>query len=165
MSSFRIRPRFKRIVDYTPERVAELFEQGLARPDAPCEGTVNPGHITLRIPEEEQHYWSPQLAIAYEACEEGTEIRGLYGPKPAVWSAFFYGYAIIALLSLFLSMWGFSLMMLGKPAPQLWGLLGLGAGALALYLIAQTGQKVGAEQTFTLHHFFEETVGERVHIH
>lgn len=165
MSSFRIRPRFERTVYYTPEAVQELFEKGLARPDAPCVGKVRKNHIVLYIPEEEQHYWSPQLSMSLYEEEEGTLITGVYGPHPSIWSAFFYGYAIIALLSLFLSIWGCSVWMLKKDPWMLWGLPVLGAAALILYLVAQGGQKVGAEQTFTLHHFVEETVGERAHIH
>jgi hypothetical protein len=37
-------------------------------------------------------------------------------------------------------------------------------GLAILYFVAQTGQKMGAEQTFQLHHFFEESIGETVHI-
>jgi hypothetical protein len=37
-------------------------------------------------------------------------------------------------------------------------------GLVILYFIAQTGQKMGVEQTFQLHHFFEESIGETVHI-
>lgn len=164
MSSFRIRPRFQRTVYYEPRRVEEMFRNRLARPDAPCIGTVIEGHITLRIPPEEQHYWSPQLSLSFEASEEGTEINGIYGPHPSVWSAFFYGYAAIGLLFLFVSVWACALWMLKKDASIAWGMPVLAGLAVVLYMVAQGGQKVGAEQTFTLHHFFEETVGEKAHI-
>jgi hypothetical protein len=36
--------------------------------------------------------------------------------------------------------------------------------AVILYVFSQVGQKLGAEQTFTLHHFFEEVVHQKVHI-
>jgi hypothetical protein len=164
MSSFRIRPRFERMVYYEPRRVEEMFRERLSRPGSPCVGSVIEGHITLRIPEEEQHYWSPQLNLSLEETEEGTQINGIYGPAPSVWSAFFYGYAAIGILALFLSIWACALWMLKKDVSVAWGLPVLGGLALVLYLVAQGGQKVGAEQTFTLHHFFEDTVGERARI-
>ena len=40
----------------------------------------------------------------------------------------------------------------------------LAMAALVLYLVAQFGQKIGAEQMFTLHHFFEDSIGHRIHI-
>jgi hypothetical protein len=40
----------------------------------------------------------------------------------------------------------------------------LGLAAVVLYIIAQFGQKLGVEQTFTLHHFFERSIGSRIHI-
>ncbi len=165
MSSFRIRPRFSRTVYYTPDRVEEMFREGLEKPTAPCIGKISKRYITLHIPEEEQHYWSPQLSMSIEEHDEGTEIHGTYGPHPNIWSAFFYGYAAIAIVSLFVGIWGCSLWMLKKDPWVLWGLPVLGGIALVMYIVAQGGQKFGAEQTFTLHHFFEETVGEKAHIH
>ena len=35
---------------------------------------------------------------------------------------------------------------------------------IIIYLIAQAGQKIGAQQMFDLHHFYEETLGEKVYI-
>jgi hypothetical protein len=152
------------MVHYDPRKVEEMFRQRLAGPDVPCVGSVIEGHITLKIPAVEQHYWSPQLNISLEESEGGTEISGIYGPHPGVWSAFFYGYAAIGLLAMFLSVWACALWMLKKDASIAWGLPVLGGLALVLYMVAQGGQKVGAEQTFTLHHFFEDTIGGKTHI-
>jgi hypothetical protein len=147
------------------QEIQALIEEGLTKEGCDCTATVSPGFIVLRIPPEERHYWSPQLTITLEETEEeGTVIRGLYGPNPTVWAMFFYGYAALGILGLFTAMVGTSQWMLKKPAPILWALPVFAGLALILYVIAQTGQKLGAEQTFTLHHFYEDTVGKRVHI-
>ena len=147
-----------------PEEFEELIKELLSMNNAPCTGKIMRGHLRLFILPEEQHYWSPQLSVSYEEHEKGTLVRGLYGPKPNVWALFFYGYAVFGILAMFASMWGLALLTMDKNAWPLWIVLGLAIATGALYMIAQTGQKLGAEQTLTLHHFFEDAVGERSHI-
>lgn len=147
-----------------PEQVEANIKNQLAQPGCPCIGRVIPGHIVLKIPTELQHYWSPQLDLSIEPHEEGTLIRGLYGPNPSVWVMFAFGYGAIAILAMFIAIIGFSQVSLGGNAPILWALPVLGGIAIGLYVASQIGQKLGAEQTFTLHHFFEEAIDAKVHI-
>ncbi len=164
MTSFRIRPRFQVIAKNKPEGVEAELRARLAKEDCPCAGRVITGHAILKIPPNKQHFWSPQLDLSLESHEQGTLIRGLYGPDPNVWVLFTFGYGAVGILALFISIFGFTRVSLGLNAPILWVLPGLGAIAVALYIASQIGQKLGAEQTFTLHHFFEETIREKVHI-
>jgi hypothetical protein len=165
MTSFRIRPRFELWVPESPDAVQARIHSRLNDVRDICNGTTIPGHIVLKIEAEEQHFWSPQLSLNLEAQDEGTLISGLYGPNPNVWLLFTFGYGTIGMLALFISIFGFSRMSLGMSAPILWALPVLGAAAVGLYLASQIGQKLGAEQTFTLNHFFEEAIGRRVHVH
>lgn len=162
MTSYRIRPRFQQRTHWPMERVQDTLKAKLAEPGSPCRGLIIPGYIVLRIPHEERHFWSPQLSVALEESPEGTVLRGLYGPSPTVWTLFLFGYASLGLIALFISIIGFSRMSLGLNASILWILVLLGLVALAMWLTAQMGQKVGAEQTFRLHHFFEEAIHEKV---
>lgn len=165
MSSFRIRPRFTASLPMKVEEVAKLFQAKLDEECACCEGRVYLDTVVLQIPEVERHYWSPCLTITLEEDEnDSTFIRGLYGPAPNVWAIFTYGYAAIAILAMFAGSYGLSQLALDKSPWMLWTVPGFLFLGLVLYLIAQTGQKVGAEQTFTLHHFYEDTIGERTHI-
>jgi len=147
-----------------PAEFVAHMEQELKKEKVPAIGKLNKGYMRFFILPEEQHYWSPQLGISFEEHEKGTLVRGLYGPRPNVWALFFYGYAVFAILALFASMWGMALLTMDKDPWPLWIVLGLAIASGILYMIAQTGQKIGAEQTFTLHHFFEDAVGERTHI-
>jgi hypothetical protein len=166
MTSIRIRPRFKDTYSLTPRELEELVRAKVKEPDCPCTAKIIPGFINLRILEKEQHFWSPQLSLSFELDEEGekTIIRGLYGPNPTVWAIFTFGYGAISILALFLGFYGFSQFSLGQDSSILWSLPILGVAAIILYLVAQFGQKLGVEQTFTLHHFFEELVGHRIHL-
>lgn len=164
MSSFRIRPRFKHLVTKKVEEVEceiiafledtqEIYTAGFLQ-----------GHTHLLIPVKERHFWSPQLHLSTEQTEEGTIIRGLYGPNPTVWGLFFFGYLALGMAFFFTGIWGLSKWSLGQPAGILWALPILAAAALGLYLIAQMGQKVGAEQMYRLHHFYEEIFEDKVKI-
>lgn len=122
------------------------------------------GHITLAIPTIDRHFWSPQLSLSFEETEEGTIIRGLYGPNPTVWAIFFFGYIALGILALFALVAGSSQWMLGMGAPILWAIPVCAVVALVMYFVAQAGQKMGAEEMYRMHHFYEDTVGSVVHI-
>lgn len=167
MSSIHIRPRFKAKYRMTPEEVTEAVRSHMATLDCGCSAKILPNFIVLRIRQQDQHFWSPQLSLSFEKDEEDdsfTVIRGLYGPNPTVWAFFTYGYAALGIIGMFLGMYGFSQYSLGQNAAVLWALPILIILALILYLIAQFGQKIGAEQMFTLHHFFEDSIGHRIHV-
>lgn len=167
MTSVRIRPRFKAKYRMKPEEVGDLVRKHMAELDCGCSAKILPGFIVLNVRKQEEHFWSPQLSLSFEVDEENKEftiIRGLYGPNPTVWALFTYGYAALGILATFLGMYGFSQYTLGQNAAILWSLPVFAVLALVLYLVAQFGQKLGAEQMFTLHHFFEDSVGHRIHI-
>ena len=167
MSSIHVRPRFKAKYKMKPEEVVEGVQNYLAKLDCGCSANVLPNFIVMNICAQNQHFWSPQLSISFEPDEEDpsfTIIRGLYGPNPTVWAFFTYGYAALALIGTFVGMYGLSLYSLDKDAAILWVIPVLVVLALVLYIIAQFGQKIGAEQMFTLHHFFEESIGHRIHV-
>ncbi len=146
------------------EDITQLFKGRLKQSDIPCEGYVVQDQIVLKVNRSEQHFWSPQLDVSLEQTESGTLIRGLYGPSPHIWTLFAVSYLGIGVLVTFISIIGFSRKSLGMPAPILWALPVLLGVSLLLYISSQIGQKIGAEQTFTLHHFVEDTIGERIHV-
>ncbi|MBE2206649.1 MAG: hypothetical protein IAE84_03635 [Saprospiraceae bacterium] len=165
MTSFRIRPRFRVEVEMKPEEIKTHFRERLEQPGAPCVAAFFPQHVILRVPPEERHFWSPCLELSLEEEGDHTLIRGLYGPNPQVWTMFILIYGAIGVLALFITIIGVSRVMLDMSAPVLWALPVLGGAALLLYIFSQTGQKLGAEQTFTLHHFFEDTVHHRAPVY
>lgn len=165
MSSFRIRPRFKQKVKLSSKELVELLKKELnADEEKQCVGVVTDNYAAIKIPVKERHFWSPQLTLSYDESEDITEIRGLYGPNPTVWAVFFFSYAILGIVGLFVLVIGFSRYSLGMSTSILWGLPITGVLAIILYIFAQTGQKLGAEHMYTLHHFFEELIHEKVHI-
>ena len=165
MTSIRIRPRFKHHAKASPNAIKEEIQKHLDAENAPVVGRMMQSYITIRIPMDTRHFWSPQLSISLEEHEEGgTIVRGLYGPLPTIWAFFTYGYGALGIIALFIAVVGFSELALDKSGMILWWLPAIAGAALVLYLIAQTGQKLGVEETFTLHHFYEDAVKDKVHI-
>jgi hypothetical protein len=166
MSSFRLRPKFDITVDKSTEEIIQAAKTRLKLPEAPCTGIAMQDHITLRILRHERHYWSPQLSILLISDDDSsqTAIKAVYGPMPNVWTFFTLSYLAISVLAVFISIIGFSQLSLGLESQILWVLPVLAFFAMFLYLLGQFGQKLGAEQMFTLHHFFEEVIGRRIHV-
>ncbi len=166
MSSFGIRPHFSETLDLVPgeaqQRLVEKVETGAD----PCEVKNFVGYICLRIPEQDRHFWSPRLTLTLEATEDGrTRIEGIYGPNANVWSLFLYGYLLSGTFGLFSGIYGSVQWSLKLDPWALWifgAMLGI---ALGLYLLAQFGQKLGAQQTFRLHQVYETAMGRKVEIH
>ena len=164
MSSFRIRPRFQQQVKADFREIKDRVKEALKDPKNSYSATYLPNQITLRVMPEDRHFWSPQLNLTLEEKEEGTLIRGLYGPNPSIWAMFFFAYSALGIIILFAGMVILSQLSLGMATPFWWVIPICSILVVIIYLIAQTGQKLGAQQMFDLHHFYEETLGERVHI-
>lgn len=161
MTSFHIRPRFRKTIKASIEEIITDIQTHLEK-STTCQGSVSHYNASIRVKDEEQHYWSPQLGLSFEKVEEGTLIRGLYGPAPNVWVLFAFSYGALALLGLFHLMIGISMVQMGKNPWILWSICTEGILALILYIAAQMGQKKGAEQLYRLHFFFEEVVHEKL---
>ena len=160
--SIRVRPRFKILSQREQDEIQRYFGEKLAEESSSYEGRVLEGHIVIKVLRSEQHYWSPQLGLSLDTTEEGTIIRGLYGPNPSIWLMFTFGHILVSVAAMFILIVGLSNMSLGLSSMILWSLPVLGIVSLIMYLIARAGRKLGEEQLFDLHHFFEEHIGDKV---
>ena len=166
MSSFSIRPRFKQLVELTPEAIEERIQEQAQRDCHNCEVKSFRDFISIRIAESDRHFWSPRLHLDLEAEDgEGTHVRGIYGPNANVWALFFYSYLCIGFLGFIAGTIALTQVSLGSYPWGFWILGPLLLVALILYLTAQFGQKLGAQQTFQLHQIYEEAIGKPIAIH
>lgn len=166
MSSFGIRPRFTQTLDLAMEEAHARLARAVEAGADPCEMKVFPGFICLRIPEQDRHFWSPRLNLEFEGTQDGkTRIEGIYGPNANVWGLFLYGYLLTGTFGLFSGIFGLAQCLIGKHPWALWIFGAMLALALALYLVAQFGQKLGAQQTFRLHRIYEAAMGRTVEVH
>ncbi len=166
MSRFRIRPSFSQTLDFTQEETRTRIIDGIAEHDKRLELKCFPGFMTLRIPEQDRHFWTPRLTLSlYDTEQGGTRIEGVYGPNANVWSIFLYAYLFIGSASVFAGIFGFCQWMIGISPWGLWLLALLISLSVALYVTAQLGQKLGAWQTFQLHQAYEAVIGRPAEIH
>lgn len=165
MTSFRIRPRFRFTTKSSPEQIKKEMEEKLKTTHESFLFKSVPGHFIVKIKGEEKHYWSPHLHIVFEKLPNGnTLIRGLYGPNPNIWTLFALLYGSVLLSILFIGFYEGAQYSLGIISSFSWTipiLIGLG---ISMYLISQLGQKLGAEQTFALHHFLEDSLHQHIDI-
>lgn len=166
MSSFRLRPCFSLVLDSPAEAARERIVAQLKSDGAPCDVKTFPGMVSLYIPDAETHFWSPRLSVSIDTREEGGALlQGTYGPDTNVWAIFVYGYLLTGSAGLFSGILGVCQWKLGYTPWALWIFAVALAGAVGLYVFAQFGQKLGAQQTFLLHQMFEKAIGRSVEIH
>lgn len=156
---YKVRPRFKIETDWREEDLSNKIKVCLKNEGTKVTGEIKHGHAIISLPKNEQHYWSPQLTLSLENTEEGCTLRGLFGPRPVVWTMFVFFYAIIAFATLIIGIVGTSFLSLDKPATILWALPVLLIVFLSLYLVSFFGKKLGEEQMVTLHKFIEKCTG------
>ncbi len=157
----RIRPRIRIESNLSPSQLSQKVKNNL-RDQNKIEGKVLPNFVTIYPVKEDQHYWSPQLTITIEETENGSLIRGLYGPKPSVWTMFIFFYSFIGFATMIVALIGLSFLSLDKDASILWLVPVLIILFFSLYLVAYLGQKFGHKQMIYLHHFMEECLGHRI---
>lgn len=164
MASFRVRPKFEMYSGKSMEEIILIVKENLKHNTHHLHGQAMHDHITIRVNKAQRHYWSPQLSILMQREPEDiqTKIIGVYGPMPNVWTLFTLGYLAIGVLTTFISIIGFSQRALGQTGHILWALPVMAGIAAAMYLLSQMGQKLGAAQTYAIHYFFEEAIGEKV---
>ena len=165
MSSFRLRPRFSHVIDLGVEAARERIVNAVREHADRCEVKSFPGYVSLHVLEKDLHYWSPRLSLSLEPAGDGhTRVEGTYGPNTNVWSAFLYGYMLVGSVGVFSGLLGACQLWLGMRPWGLWILVAVALIAAGMYMSAQFGQKIGAQQTFLLHQVYEEAVGAGVEI-
>ncbi len=157
-SNLRIRPRFRLEVPYSPEILKEKIRLALDINDEMCKGNIVDNHVILKIPISQQHYWSPMLTIDLEPIDSGSLIRGLFGPKPEIWTMFVFFYSAIGFLTLMGLIFGFSQLMLKMNAYGLWAVPAGGSLLIGLFVISKFGQRLGQKQMHQLKEFLDNSL-------
>lgn len=157
-NKLRIRPRFKLQIAHPPEEVKKRLTNALKLSDHICKGSIVDNHVMLRIPKNQQQYWSPQLHLELEENEGGTLIRGLFGPKPGVWTMFVFFYSAIGFLTLLGLIFGLSQMMLKMNAFALWSLPVGGIILIGLFTMSKAGQRMSYDQMQQLKLFVDKAI-------
>jgi hypothetical protein len=160
MAKIRLRPHCKIQTKKSQEEVLDLIQQKLSEEKEVVHGQVVQGHAFLRIPEKDQHYWSPELHVWVREQDGSTIVSGVIGPKPKIWTMFMFFYFVVLGLSFFGGIYGIIQWQLEMDAPFLWSIPAGIIGVLLVYGAAQFGQNKGKEQMLLLRDFLDRAVGK-----
>ena len=120
-------------------------------------------HIVIDVTVEENHFWSPQLNIEVEQNRRNkTLVKGLFGPKPTVWTFFMFFHFVIAVAFIGFSVmayvqwtlksdYSFPLIMI-ITLPILW---------VIMYFLGELGKKTGHKQMDELQEFMMKTLEKK----
>ena len=116
-------------------------------------------HIILKIPQEKQHFWSPQMTVSFEDLENGlTRVRGLCGPKPSVWMMFIFFYFLLGFVGMMVMIMGFSQMSLGLSYGILWLIPAIAFLIFMIFLTATMGQRLARDEMEVLFDFCRKII-------
>jgi hypothetical protein len=145
-------------VPWSREETLQRIRNALDKEILSIKGLIVDHHVTLKIPAEDQHFWSPQLDLEVEEQEEGSLIRELFGPKPSVWLMFVFFYSLLGFIAVIVMVMGFSQWNLGMSAGILWLLPVMAFLVIMVYLSARAGQKLGEEEMLRLNQFLHQAL-------
>lgn len=118
-------------------------------------------HVFLKLPKEEQLFWSPQLHLELsEISENRCLLQGFFGPNPTVWTMFIFFHVVVGTLFLADMVWLYSNHQLGNSIGLQIGIaIGLVLTWILLYFAGSIGKKKGKPGMQELYRFMMETIG------
>lgn len=164
-----IRPRFELKIDINPEEALEQIAQK-SKSDPTVNAVKSKSYVFLKIPENQQHYWSPELSVRIEKEEFADDIivHCLLGPKPSVWLLFMFIYAFIVILSTIGGIFSLVKYQQYDDVSWLWVIPAGIVLTLSIFFTSKFGQNKGRDQmlhlvSFLYHSLDDVTKVERVH--
>jgi len=154
-----LRPRFKKELDKNYEIILKKFEENKLENSGFIVTRVD-NHVFIRLPKDKQHFWSPQLHLEISNLrDEKSILRGLFGPKPAVWTMFMFAHLIVACLFTAFGIWAYANVSLEKPyIIQVVIMIVMVIAWIALYFIGRTGKTKGKDEMLALHKFMNSVL-------
>lgn len=154
-----LRPRFVLSSSKSQEKILKSFEETRNNNAQNFIVKIVDEHVFIDISEKESHFWSPQLHLEIIQKEGQTEVKGLFGPKPQVWTFFMFLHFIVGTTFLGAGVWAYVNHSLDKSLvvpiimlvmlPMIWVLL---------YFVGRLGRDFGKKQIKKQHQFMMETL-------
>jgi hypothetical protein len=150
-----LRPRFTIDLDENRDKILKNFADEFKKESCIFFGNISDGHVFISISKKEEHFWSPQLHLEIiESTESTSLIKGLFGPKPKVWTLFmfvhfvigisFLGFATLLYTNISLNESVFFPLIMVVFLPLIW---------MLLYFLGKIGKNTGKNQMRKLHDF------------
>lgn len=149
-----LKPRFQIDFKMNAEALISKVQEQL-KEERKYRTKVIDNHLVIDVAEKEEHFWSPQLHVEVEGMEENrSKLKGLFGPKPQVWSLFMFIHFGVATAFLIFGVIAYSNWSLEKDIffpvvmlivlPIIW---------VTLYFLGRLGKSTGQKQMDELKEF------------
>ena len=156
-----LRPRFKIELNKQHTTVLEAFE---AKKHDQSQFIVSriDDHVFIKLPKAEQHFWSPQLHLEINDLENNkSQLYGLFGPNPTVWTLFMFMHFIVAGLFVAFCVWAYSNYALKVNYQlQVWGLIGMTIIWFVLYFAGRMSKTSNQKEMTDLYTFMSRVLDE-----
>lgn len=147
----------------TPDEFSEKLKIHFKNHNKTLGGYVNREVSVIRLRQDKEKYWAPQLQIRVEENEEipgSIQIRGLFGPRPSIWTLFMFSYGLGGAVLLTTGIYGWIELALGIGNFWVWtNLLGL-LLMVGPYVSAKIGQNIAKGHMNVLRSFIERVLLE-----
>jgi hypothetical protein len=160
-SEIFLRPRFTIDLEENNEKMIQRFSSAFTSEKCLFIGNIVDDHIFISVAKKDEHFWSPQLHLEIlEQTEKTALLKGLFGPKPQVWTLFMFVHFIIGISFLAFGALLYTRFSLNESIffplsmvislPLLW---------ILLYFLGKIGKDTGKKQMKDLHDFMIEVIG------
>lgn len=154
-----LRPRFKLELNHANGPILNSFENAKSTNEIYKIVRVD-DHVFIRLPTQQQQFWSPQLHLEINETDDKTTILyGLFGPNPTVWTLFMFLHFLVAGLFIAFAIWCYTSWTLKNPYAMPMGLMILMVIIwFALYFAGRFGRAKGKKEMHGLYDFMETTL-------
>lgn len=152
-------------MDYnlSQQKIITKFKENLRHKNCKYCSKIADGHIVIDVPKNEDHFWSPQLNIEIvEGTKESSIVKGLFGPKPQVWTLFMFIHFVMAFAFIAFSIMAYVQWTLkANNSFALWMVYLLPILWIIMYFLGRLGKKRGHRQMDELFNFMMKTLEEK----
>ncbi len=156
-----LRPRFKKLLPRTNTYYLEQFKIAKKSQKDFIVSIVD-DHVFLKLPKDQQQFWSPQLHL--EIVEDGEKtsvLHGVFGPNPTVWTMFMFFHFVVAGLFIAASIWAYSNWKLDNSYSIQLGIMFLLVVLwFVLYFSGRIGKDSSKEEMHALHNFMNDIINK-----
>lgn len=160
MKSLRMRPTFERHLSCSPDAAVEALQGHVEQSDDGYSGAFYDKHVIINVPRDDAWFWSPQLSLDLQSTNGGTRLRGVYGPRPSVWTMFMAMYAIAAFVGFIGGIVGLTQLSIDMSATALWAVPAAVTLAVFTYALALVGQWLSRDQIDALQAYAERALDD-----
>ena len=159
-SEVSLRPRFTINLQENSEELLQRFTNEFKKEDCVFLGNIVDSHIFISVSKKDEHFWSPQLHLeVIEETENTSLLKGLFGPKPQVWTFFMFIHFVIGISFLGFSVLLYTRISLNKSIVfPLTMVLVLPFVWTILYFLGKIGKDTGKKQMKKLHDFMLDVI-------